>query len=66
MHNDSLFKMQDTEIRTVEQFEYLGIIYEKKLNFIPHIKRLKQKCSKSLNLLRVIANTDWGADSKDI
>ena len=32
--------------------------------FIPHIKKLKAKCQKALNLLRVVAHTDWGADRK--
>ena len=36
----------------------------KKLSFIPHIKALKTKCLKALNLLRVLAHTDWGADRK--
>ena len=35
---------------------------KKKLTFIPHIKYLKKKCHKALQLLRVIAHTDWGAD----
>ena len=37
---------------------------DKKLTFIPHIKKLKAKCQKALNLLRVVAHTDWGADRK--
>ena len=37
---------------------------KKKLTFIPHIKTLKAKYQKALNLLRVVAHTDWGADRK--
>ena len=32
------------------------------LSFIAHINYLKAKCHKSLQLLRVVAHTDWGAD----
>ena len=37
---------------------------KKKLTFIPHIKKLKAKCQKALNLFRVVVHTDWGADRK--
>ena len=32
------------------------------LFFIPHIKYLKAKCLKALNLLKVPSHTSWGAD----
>ena len=31
--------------------------------FIPHIKYLKARCLKALNLLKVVSQFDWGADS---
>ena len=30
--------------------------------FLPHIKYLKAKCLKTLNLLKVLSHTSWGAD----
>ena len=36
--------------------------FNKKLSFIPHIQYLKEKCSKMLKLLWVIAHKNWGAD----
>ena len=33
-------------------------------SFIPHINQLKAKCQKALDLLRVVAHTDWEADRK--
>ena len=33
---------------------------------IPHIKHLKHKCTKALNLLRVLAHTSWGADQETL
>ena len=35
-------------------------------SFISHIKHLKEKCTKALNLLRVIAHTTWGADQQTL
>ena len=31
-------------------------------SFIPHIKYMKDKCRKALQLLRVISSMDWGGD----
>ena len=36
--------------------------FNKKLSFIPHIQYLKDKCNKTLKLLRIIAHKDWVAD----
>ena len=54
------------EIPVVEQYKFLGIIFDKKLSFIPHINYLKVKCHKALQLLRVVAHTDWGADKSTV
>jgi len=38
----------------------------KKLSFLPHLHYLKNKCTKALNLLRVVAHTSWGADQQTL
>ncbi|GFO15006.1 retrovirus-related pol polyprotein from type-1 retrotransposable element r1 [Plakobranchus ocellatus] len=42
--------------------KFLGVVFDSKLNFSSHVKYLKKKCLKALNLLRVVGHTDWGAD----
>ena len=42
----------------------LGVIFDRKLSFIPHLKYVKKKALKALNILKVIGNTEWGADRK--
>ncbi|GFO15021.1 RNA-directed DNA polymerase from mobile element jockey [Plakobranchus ocellatus] len=42
--------------------KFLGVIFYQKLSLENHVKYLKNKCLKALNLLRVVAHTDWGAD----
>ena len=49
-------------IPVVEESKFLGVIFDNKLTFIPHIDYLKTKCQKALNLLRVVANMEWGGD----
>ena len=65
-HNDPILTLDGTPIPVVEENKFLGVIFDRKLSFIPHIKQLKAKCQKALNLLRVVAHTDWGADRKII
>ena len=62
LHNDPILKLDGVEIPVVDQYKFLGVIFDRKLRFIPHINYLKAKCHKALQLLRVVAHTDWGAD----
>ena len=60
---DPILKLVETEIEMTDQHKLLGIDFDKKnLTFIPCLKYLKQKCFKILQLLRIVANTDWGVD----
>ena len=54
-------KIDGVEIPVVDQYKFSGVIFDKKLIFIPHINHLKAKCQKALQLMRVVAQTDWGA-----
>jgi ribonuclease HI len=61
-HPDPELKIYSTVIPVVEETKFLGLVFDRKLTFKPHIKSLKDKCLKAINLLRVVAHTDWGAD----
>ena len=41
---------------------FLGLIFDSKLSFIPHIRHLRKTCFQALNVLRILASTFWGAD----
>ena len=56
--------LDKTKIVVVSEFKFLGVIFDKKLSFLPHITALKKKCKKALNLLKVVAHSEWGADRK--
>ena len=66
LHNDPVLKLDGVEIPVVDQYKFLGVIFDRKLSFIPHINYLKAKCHKGLQLLRVVAHTDWGADKSTL
>ena len=40
----------------------MGLLFDKTLSFVPHIKSLKAKCLKALDILKVLSNTNWGGD----
>lgn len=63
LHPDPHLTLYNSPIPVVEQTKFLGLIFDRKLSFIPHINYLKDKCLKAMNLLRVVAHTDWGADT---
>jgi len=61
-HPNLELTLSGTLIPVVDQTKFLGVIFVNKLTFLPHIRYLKEKCVKALNLLRVAAHTSWGAD----
>ena len=64
LHLDPELTLDDVQIEVVPEFKFLGLLFDSKLSFIPHINYLSNKCQKSLNLLRVVSSMDWGADRK--
>ncbi|GFQ77783.1 uncharacterized protein TNCT_336521 [Trichonephila clavata] len=49
-------------IKVVKEFKFLGLIFDQSLRFHRHLKDLKIRSAKALNILKVSANTCWGAD----
>ncbi|GBN93821.1 hypothetical protein AVEN_35623-1 [Araneus ventricosus] len=48
-------------ITVVNEVKFLGITFDKKLTFRPHVIKLRKKLDKALNILKVLSNTSWGA-----
>ena len=51
-------------ISEVSETRFLGLILDSRLTWIPHLKYVKHKCLRSLNLLKCISKKSWGADRK--
>jgi hypothetical protein len=64
LHLDPQPILNGNPIPVVESTKFLGVLFDKKLNFLAHIQYLKYKCQKALNLLRVVSSMDWGADRR--
>ena len=41
-----------------------GGYFDRMLSFVPHLKYVKKKALKALNILKVVGNTEWEADRK--
>ena len=64
LHLDPELTLDGVQIEVVPELKFLGLLFDSKLSFIPHINYLSNKCQKALNLLRVVSSMDWGADRK--
>ena len=65
-HGDPELQLNGNAVQLVQETKFLGLIFDHKLSFIPHIKALKTKCLKALDLLKVLCSTEWGADSEKL
>ena len=65
-HLDPDLSLNGTPIPIVTEAKFLGLIFDSKLSFRPHIDYLRRKCQKSLNLLKVVSKLDWGGDRKTL
>ena len=54
--------LNGNKITVVKETRFLGVIFDQKLSFIPHMKALKTKCLKALYIIKVVSNQEWGAD----
>ena len=59
---DPVLKLDKDHIQFAKEAKILGLIWDTKLTFEPHITYLKARCQKSLNILKVLSRTEWGAD----
>ena len=64
LHLDPQLFLDKSPIPVVEETKFLGVVFNRRLSFVPHLKYVKKRGLKALNILKVIGNTDWGADRK--
>ncbi|WP_144077532.1 ribonuclease H family protein, partial [Solemya velum gill symbiont] len=62
LHPDPTLTLFKRNIPVVKTFKFLGQLLDSKFSFIPHIKALVVKCHRTLDVLRVLANSQWGSD----
>ena len=45
---------------------FLGVIFDRTLSFVPHIKDLKTRCTTAINALKILAHPEWGGDTETL
>lgn len=53
-------KINDRNIKFVEKVKYLGVMIDKKLNFLDHAKYLRTKIMQHVCMIKRIASERWG------
>ena len=54
------------KIPVKNEAKFLGVIFDKKLTFLPHIKDLKLKCQNALNAFKILCSPEWGGDTNTL
>ena len=66
LHLDPELTLNKTPVPFVQETKFLGVIFDKKLTFIPHLKYVWTKCNQSLNILKVVSHLEWGVYYKTL
>nr|CAI5850572.1 unnamed protein product [Callosobruchus analis] len=53
--------LNEASISQVQEIKFLGITFDSKLLWKPHVVDLVNRCRKNLNIMRCLASTKWGA-----
>ena len=51
-------KLDNVNIKVTDKVKFLGIYFDSKLTFLPHIKYLRTACFKKINLIKVVSHTN--------
>jgi len=58
--------MEGKIAQSTEHIKIAGLIFDKKLIWNTHIKKLEEKSQKRLVTIKVLSSPKWGADSKTL
>ena len=66
VHPDPDIFLNGQRISCVDETRFLGLIFDRKLTWESHLKDLKNKCLKALEIFKILSHTCWGADRKHL
>jgi len=61
-----VLKIMSQEIEYVDNTTFLGLQLDTKLTWLHHIKNLRIKCLKKLNILKFLSGVTWGGDRQTL
>ena len=66
VHPDPDIYLKGQRIPCVEETRFLGLTFDHKLTWVPHMKLLKARCLEAMNILKVLSYSTWGADRQTL
>ena len=62
LHVSPILTLNNHNLQYCNEIKFLGLTWDKKLSWKPHITKLKEKCLRTLNTLKSITSQNWGGD----
>ena len=66
IHPDPDLFLKGQRIPCVDETRFLGLTFDRRMTWVPHLKFVKTKCIEALKILRVLSHTTWGSDRKTL
>lgn len=63
-NSDPLLTLYGQAIEVVDNHKFLGMTFDKKLNWNGHLKQSKAKSMGAVKIIRTLSNTTWGSNRK--
>ena len=57
---DPKFTVMGENIKTVQEYKFLGVTVDSELRFRGHIANISTKCTKRVNIIKCMSGKDWG------
>lgn len=65
-HQDPPLSLGGNNLAYRDNTKFLGLIFDRRMNWNEHISQLKVKCTRSMSLIKTLKNTYWGADANTL
>jgi len=62
LHLPPQLRLGDAILPYADNIKYLGLTWDTKLTWKPHIAKLKADCTKLIGIIKSVTNHEWGAD----
>ena len=49
-----------------KEYKYLGVIFDKRLTWRPHLEDVVKRCKKKINVIKSLAHAKWCGDSREL
>lgn len=56
----------DQPIEFKKSVKFLGLIFDRRMNFREHVESLRTRCTKAMNVLKSVSHLSWGGDRASI